>query len=108
MKTEWIKYSSYQKSFNNVKAMIKEDTGMNFYNEFRPLYLETDASRIDLGAELLQTRDGTNCSQDKTPDNSLLRPVTFTSKSLSSTERRYRNIERESLGILHRLEKFHH
>ena len=42
------------------------------------------------------------------PDNNILRPITFVSKSLSSTERRYSNIEGEAVGILNGLEKFHH
>ena len=41
------------------------------------------------------------------PDNSILRPITFASKRLSHAEKRYNNIERETLGILHGLEKFH-
>ena len=37
----------------------------------------------------------TSCPRDKAPDNSKLRPITFVSKSLSSAERRYSNIDRE-------------
>ena len=85
------------------KLIIKEDTCMKFYKETQPLYLETDASGVGLGAALLQTRSGTSCPRDKALDNSILRPSTFASKSLSSAERRYSNIERKALGILHRL-----
>ena len=81
---------------------------MKFYNETKPLYLETDASGIGLGAALLQTRDSTTCPKGIVPDNTILRPITFASKSLTSAEYRYSNIEREALGILHCLEKFHH
>ena len=41
------------------------------------------------------------------PDNSILRPIAFTSKSLFSAEKYY-NIEREEICILHGLQKFHH
>ena len=34
--------------------------------------------------------------------------IALPSKSLSSVEKRYSNIEREALGILHGLDKFHH
>ena len=34
---------------------------MKFHDETKPLYLETDASQIGLGAALLQTRHGTTC-----------------------------------------------
>ena len=81
---------------------------MNFYDETKLLYLETDASGVRLGAVLLQTRNGTSCQRDKVPNNNILRPITFARKSLSSAERRYGNIEKEALGILHGLEKFHH
>ena len=67
-----------------------------------------DASGIGLGASLLQTRGGTTCPEDIAPDNTILRPITVASKSLTSAEWRYSNIEREALGILHGLEKFHH
>ena len=76
---------------------------MKFYDEIKPLYLEMDAPGIGLGATLLQTRDGTTCSEDIPPDNTILRPITFASKSLTSAVQRYSNIEREALGILHGL-----
>ena len=81
---------------------------MKFYDGTKPLYLETDASGAGLGAGLLQTRNGTNCLRDMALDNNILRAITFISRSLSSTDKRYSNIEREVLGILHGLEKFHH
>ena len=42
------------------------------------------------------------------PDNTILCPIAFATKSLTGEEQRYSNIEREELGILHSLEKFHH
>ena len=81
---------------------------MKCYDKTLPLYLENDASGIGLGAALLQTRDGTQCPRDIAPDNSILRPIAFASKCLTSMERRYYNIEREALGILHGLKRFFH
>ena len=43
-----------------------------------------------------------------TPDNIILCPITFASKSLTGAEQRYSNTKHEALGILHGLEKFHH
>ena len=81
---------------------------MKFYNETKPLYLERDAFGIGLSAALLQTRDGASCPKDSAPDNTILWPIAFASKSLTSTECRYSIIEREALGTLHSLKIFHH
>ena len=109
IKTKWIWNATYQKMFNKAKAIIKEDVCMKFYNETKPLYIETDASGVGLGATLLQTRSNTSCPKDEAPDNSILRLIEFPSKSLTrAKKKRYSNIEREALGILYGLEKFQH
>ena len=77
-------------------------------DETKPLYSETDASRIGLGAALPQAIVGTGSSSDEAPDNNIVKLITVTSLSLSAVERRYSNIEREVLAILHGLEKFYH
>ena len=59
---------------------------MKFIDETKPLYLETDTSGVGLEPGLLQTRSSTSCSRDKAPDNSILIPITFVSKSLLSAE----------------------
>ena len=97
---------TYQKLFDKTKSIIKEDLCMKFYDKTQPLYLETDVSGVGLGTALLHTRNGIRCPIDKEPDNSILRPIAFMSKSLSSIERRYSNIKREALGTLFRLMKF--
>ena len=53
-------------------------------------------------------RSNTGCHRDDAPDNSLLMPIAFSSKSLTGAEKRYSSIEREVLGMLYHLEKFHH
>ena len=55
---------------------------MNFYDETKPLYIETDASGVGLGGTLLQTRGNTSCMKDEAPDMSIHRPTAFASKSL--------------------------
>ena len=86
VKTEWSWNATYKKLFNRAKSIIKADACIKFYDEFKPLYLETDASCVGLGASLLQTRYGASCPRDMVPDNNILWPIIFTSKSLSSTE----------------------
>ena len=46
-----------------------------------------DTSGHGLGAALLQTRNNTSCPRDEAPDNSILRPIEFTSKSLTRAEK---------------------
>ena len=47
--------------------MIKEDACIKFCDEMKLLYLETDASGVELGACLpLQTREGMSCPREGT------------------------------------------
>ena len=99
--------ASYQGLYDKTKYLIKANVCMKFYDDTKPLYLNTDPSGIGFGAALLQSRNGTTCPKDIVPNNTVLRPITFASKSLTSAEHRYSNIQREALGILHGLKKFH-
>ena len=45
-KLTWTWNASYQQLFNNAKSIIKADVFMKFYNDSKPLYLETDASEV--------------------------------------------------------------
>ena len=74
---------------------------MKFYDDTKSLYLKTDTSGIGLGAALLQLKDNTTCQTHMAPDNTILCPIAFASKSLMGTECRYSNIECKALGILH-------
>ena len=65
-------------------------------------------SRVGLGTVLLQTRAGATYQKDIVPGNTILQPIAFASKSLTSAEHRYSNTEREALGTLHGPEKFNH
>ena len=78
---------TFQKIFDKAKSIIKEEACMNFYDETKLPYTETDASAVRLGAALLLTRSGTHCPRDEVPDNSILRPITFMSNSLARVEK---------------------
>ena len=56
-KTTWTWNASYQQLFDKAKSLIKSQVCMKFYDDTKPLYLETDASRVSLGAALLQIHD---------------------------------------------------
>ena len=100
--------TSYQQLFDKVKSIVKADVCMKFYDDAKPLYLETDASGFGMGAALLQLHNNTVCQKCIAPDNITLCSIAFANKSLTSMEQRYSNIEHEVLGILNGLEKFHH
>ena len=107
-RTMWTWNASYQQLFDKAKSLIKVAVCMKFYDDTKLLYIETDASGVGLGAALLQLCNNTACQKGVAPDNTILHPIAFASKSLTGAEWRYSNIEREALGILHILEKFHH
>ena len=107
-KVTWTWNASYGALFNKAKLLIKADMCMKFYDDTIPIYLETDNFRVGLGVALLQMHKGSACQKDIAPDNTNLFPIAFASKTLTDAECMYSNIEREALGILHGLEKFHH
>ena len=63
----------YQRIFDKIKAIMKEDACMKFYNEMKLLYLETDACVVGLRVCLLQTREGMNCPGNEASHNNMLR-----------------------------------
>ena len=75
-----------------LKSLIAEaqKRSLKFYNRNLPLTVQADASKHGLGAALLQQGQ----------------PVAFASKSLSDTEKRYANIERELLSVVFACEHF--
>ena len=63
-----------------------------YYGPGKPLTLENDACEYGIGSALLQAG----------------KPFAFASRSLSDSERRYAQIEKEMLAVTYGLEKFHH
>ena len=61
-----------------------------------PTYVITDASPVGLGAILLQDQV-----------NGERKPIAYISRSLTSTERRYSEIERDTLGCVWAVERLH-
>ena len=82
----------HQEAFNNVKEAITAASTLAYFDSSKPVIVQTDASKRGIGATLLQNG----------------RPVAYASKSLTETESNYCNIEREMLGIVFGLERFHH
>ena len=87
---QWL--PEHETAFKNVKDIISSTDVLAFFDGTKAVTVQTDASMKGLGATLLQ--EG--------------RPVAYASKSLSAAESNYSNIEREMLGVVFGLTRFHH
>ena len=87
-----FKYSPQAASdFEALKSTISSEAVLSYYDPTKEATLEVDASKVALGAVLLQNG----------------RPIAYASKALTDTETRYANIEREMLAVVFGIEKFH-
>ena len=82
-------------AFTKAKQLISSAPVLAYYDLHKPVVLQTDASDYALGGALLQPND-----------NGKLQPVAFTSSSMSTTEQRYSQIEKECLAICNCFQKF--
>ena len=77
---------SYQVLLNKAKLLINADMCMKFYDDTKLLYLQTDVSGVGLSVALIQRCEGTTCQKDIAPNNTILCPIMFASKSLTGAE----------------------
>ena len=82
--TPWKWEHQHRNEFQLLKLAVSEESTLAHYNQNRETFLIVDDSPVGLGAILAQKQD----------DNTI-RPVYFASKSLTSTEQNYSQIERE-------------
>ncbi|UYV84616.1 K02A2.6-like, partial [Cordylochernes scorpioides] len=83
------------KAFQDLKESLTKEPCLAYYNLNSPTELITDASPIGLGAVLIQTQQ-----------NGIKRPIAYASRSLTDTEKRYSQIEKETLGFVWAIEHF--
>ena len=81
----------HQKAFKLVKASICKETTLAYFNRDKESIIQVDASGRGLGAVLIQDK----------------KPISYTLKSLTDSEKRYANIERELLAVVFGAERFH-
>lgn len=91
---EWR--SEHDKAFEKIKSMISEVKNLHYFDNSLPTRLIADASPVALGAVLLQFSD---------TDGSL-HLISYASKSLSPTEKRYCQTEKEALALVWAVERF--
>ena len=105
--SEFIWTQVHDKAFENPKEAICKDITLQFFDSDLPLYIEADASQKGIRAIMLQPdKSHKNTSNTEIPNN--LRPVAYASKTLTSCESNYSNIERELLGVLFSVLQFKH
>ena len=92
----WIWSSECEDAFNLAKQMLVGENVLVHYDLSKPLVLCVDASQHGLGAVLShKMEDGSE------------KPIAYASRTLSSAEGNYAQIEREGLAIIFGIKKFH-
>ncbi|XP_054284384.1 uncharacterized protein K02A2.6-like [Macrosteles quadrilineatus] len=95
--TKFVWTRECDKCVEKVKAEIASDRVLAHFDENETLVLATDASPVGLGIVLSHRyKDGTE------------RPISFASRSLTASEKKYSQIDKEALAIYWGLKKFYH
>ena len=95
---EFVRLKVHNEAFKTLKNAIVKDVTLKYFDSNLPFYIETDASKKDIGAVMLQPDNSVkNTSRTEVPNN--LRIVFYASKTLTATESNYSNIEHEMLVV---------
>ena len=93
-KSSWLWGPAQEKAFADIKKELSKPTVLHLYDPVAPTKISADASSYGLGAVLMQKSNSTWC------------PVAYASRSMTETERRYAQIEKEALAVTWACEKF--
>ena len=95
-KRVWMWGAAQDEAFIKIKGELTKPTVLSLYDLNAQTKIRADASAYGLGAVLLQYH----------PQQQHWKPVAYASKSLTETERRYSQIEKEALALVWSCEKF--
>ena len=93
----WNWSSECKQAFQQAKDQLQAQSVLTHYDPQLPIRLACDASPYGIGAVISHIL----------PDGQE-RPIAFASRTLNQAERNYAQIEREALGIVFGVRKFHH
>ena len=91
----------HTEALRQAKELVSQAPCLRYFVFKAPVVLQVDASEYGLGTALLQPATYSSNSSD-----TLWQPVAYSSSSLSPTEQRYAQIEKETLAIVHAFHKF--
>ena len=93
----WLWDTAHQTAFENIKADLSSATVLAMYSPSSDTCVAADASSFGLGAVITQLQP-----------NGEWRPIAFQSRSMTPTEQRYSQIEKEALAATWACERFSH
>ena len=91
--TAFVFDENCRKAFNRIKAYLTTEPVLRHFDPSRRIKIITDASRVGVGAVLLQSHDN------------VWHPVKYVSRKLTSAESKWAAIEQELLAVLFALER---
>ena len=90
---EWT--NRHEREWENLKQTLTTAPVLTFFDPSKKIKVSTDASKDGIGGVLLQA------------EGEHWKPVAYASRTMTETECRYAQIEKECLGLVFGLEKFH-
>jgi len=88
--TEWKWTEDCEQSFQSIKEQLTKAPVLAYFDSNKDIVVQVDSSKDGLGAVILQNG----------------KPIEYASRSLTVSERKWAQIEKEALAVLYGLERF--